>query len=525
MSKERVNILAVDDKPANLLALENILHSPEINVVRAISGNEALAHLLEMEFACVLLDVKIPDIDGFELARIIRKDEKTKYLPIIFISGHKKGEEDISRGYELGAVDYLLKPVEPNSVRGKVSVFAELYRKERERRRTQEALTTIEKRTRAIIENATDAFVSIDQSGLVTEWNRAAEQTFGWKMHEILGKKMVETIIPPRYREAHYKGMERFLKTGEGPVLNKRLELSALHKDGREFPIEICISEAATEDGVAFFAFIHDISERKHAEEEIRTAKEELERRVAERTTELTEQADELKRSNEELGRFAYVSSHDLKEPLRMVSMYVQILTSRHSRQLNEEAKACLKVVVEGATRMQQLIDDLLIYARVGRGDENLISVDCTKVLDRVVENLRPTITENRAEIRHGRLPTIEAREAQIAQVFQNLIGNAIKFCGEASPRVHIESKEVGEEYQFSIRDSGIGIKLEYHKKIFEIFQRLHTREQYPGTGIGLSVCKKIIEMHGGKIWVESEEGKGTAFYFTLPKVQRRGHY
>ncbi len=521
--KEIVNVLAVDDKPSNLLALENTLQGHKINFVKAGTGNEALARLLEMEFACVLLDVKLPDIDGFELARIIRGDEKTKYLPIIFVSGHRIGQDDIFTGYEIGAFDYLLKPIDPTIVRSKVNIFAEMYRKETERKLTQRALEASEKHTRMIIENATDAFVAIDAQGVITAWNQSAELTFGWSKDEIVGKPVAETLIPSRYRPAHQKGLDHYFKTGEGAVLNKRLELSALHKDGREFPIEISISDAAVKDGIAFFAFIHDISERKRAENAIRKAKEDLEGRVKERTMELTLQTEELKRSNEELARFAYISSHDLKEPLRMISMYTQILEARHAGQLSQEARDCMDIVVEGASRMRTLIDDLLTYARVGRGEENFIMVDTSKVVDKVIGNLKALTTETGAEIDCGRLPSLEAQEAQITQVFQNLISNAIKFRGAAAPKIKIEAKEVDGFYQFSVRDFGIGIRPEYHAKLFKIFQRLHTKEKYPGTGIGLSVCKKIVEIHGGKIWVESEEEKGATFHFTLPKTQPTG--
>ena len=504
---ERANVLAVDDKPANLFALENILRGQDLNFVKATSGKDALARLSEMEFACILLHT---EVDGLDLARLVRGNEKTKDVPILFIGNPKKA------GNELGMIDYIGTPVEPNILINKVNLFAD-------RRRAEEALKTSEKRVRAIINNATDAFLGMDRHGLVTEWNASAEQTFGWKREEILGKTIKDTIIPHHMREAHFKGLARYLQTGEGPVLNRRLELSALHKEGREFPIEICISEVDAEDGAAFFAFVHDISERKRNEDAIRTAKEQLEHRVQERTSELTEQTLELTRSNEELARFAYVSSHDLKEPLRVVSLHTQLLGARHGDQLNAEAKECIRTVVEGATRMQKLIDGLLVYARVGRSEESLATVDCTGLLGRVVANLQASISEAGGEVKHGLLPVVEAREAQLTQVFQNLISNAIKFHGESPPLIEVGSKELESEYQFSVRDCGIGIDPEYQKKIFEIFQRLHGRETYPGTGIGLSVCKKIIELHGGRIWVESEEGRGATFFFTLPKEQRRG--
>ena len=226
---------------------------------------------------------------------------------------------------------------------------------------------------------------------------------------------------------------------------------------------------------------------------------------------------DELKRSNQELERFAYVSSHDLQEPLRMVTLYSQLLERRYKDSLDSDADDFIEYIVENARRMKQLIDDLLDYSRVASQAKEFENVELEKVLNIVLTNLSASIAENNVEVTHESLPTVFVDNNQMMQVFQNLITNAIKFRGVEPPEINISAQKGQTEWTFSISDNGIGIKPEHQKQIFDVFKRLHTREEYPGTGIGLSICQKIIKHHGGRIWVESEPGKGSTFYFTIP--------
>ncbi|WP_192257431.1 sensor histidine kinase [Mesorhizobium silamurunense] len=258
-------------------------------------------------------------------------------------------------------------------------------------------------------------------------------------------------------------------------------------------------------------------------EGELRAHAATLEQRVAEKTRELDLRASELARSNVELERFAYVASHDLQEPLRMVASYTQLLGRRYKGRLDADADEFIHFAVDGAARMQALINDLLAYSRVSTQANAFEAIDCNVVVERALANLHAAQVENRAIIRKPELPTIVADNFQMVQLFQNLIGNAIKFRRDQIPEVDIAARREGQEWVFSVSDNGIGIDPKYIDRLFAIFKRLHTRAEYPGTGIGLAICKKVVERHGGRIWVESELDRGSAFFFTLPCREEPG--
>ena len=257
------------------------------------------------------------------------------------------------------------------------------------------------------------------------------------------------------------------------------------------------------------------VAEQVRAEASLKALNENLEYRVGMRTL-------ELKRSNEDLEQFAYVASHDLQEPLRMVTNYLQLLQNRYQSQLDPKAQDFIQIAVDGAVRMHQLIGDLLTYSRVGTAGKPFAPTNANEVLKNALMNLKIAIEESGARIGSDPLPTVKADPVQLTQLFQNLIGNAIKFRSEKPPEIHVSARRSRKEdgtfdWEFSIRDNGIGIPAKDFERIFLIFQRLHTRERYPGTGIGLALCKKIVERHGGRIWVESKPGQGATFYFTVP--------
>ena len=288
-----------------------------------------------------------------------------------------------------------------------------------------------------------------------------------------------------------------------------------------------------------FVTVFSDVTERIKSEEELKGHRERLEELVAERTTELKRANQELEREvaerrrmeqalrevNQELGRsnadleqFAYAASHDLQEPLRMITSYLQLLDRRYKGKMDSAADEFIDFAVDGAGRMRKLIDALLVYSRVGRSGEPMEPVACDAVLDKALENLRRVVQKRDAVITHGGLPEVEAMESQLVQLLQNLISNAIKFC-EGRPEIHVSASQEDGQWVFSIKDNGLGLDPQFSERIFGVFQRLHKRDTYPGTGVGLAICKRIVQRHGGRIWVESEPGAGATFLFTIPAV------
>jgi chemotaxis family two-component system sensor kinase Cph1 len=242
-----------------------------------------------------------------------------------------------------------------------------------------------------------------------------------------------------------------------------------------------------------------------------------LEELVKERTSDLESANQELARSNENLEQFAYVASHDLQEPLRVMSSYSQLLEKRYHEKLDQDAKDFIDFIVDAASRMQRLITDLLAYSRVGRKGVVATEVDLNEVMKKVLFSLSSAVESSGGRVTHDELPVLTVHETSALQVFQNLIANALKFRGEKPSEIRVGARKDGGEWVFSVADNGLGIEPQYHERIFQIFQRLHSREEYSGTGIGLSICKKIVSSWGGRIWVESELGKGSTFYFTMP--------
>lgn len=244
-----------------------------------------------------------------------------------------------------------------------------------------------------------------------------------------------------------------------------------------------------------------------------------LERLIANKTEQLRETMEDLARSNKELEQFAYIASHDLQEPLRMVTSYLGLIKKKCKDMLDKDSHEFIEFAVDGAVRMRQLIVDLLKYSRVGTKGKPFVNINCEKVIEKATKNLEIAIEEHKAVVTHDTLPTITADEGQLAQLFQNIIGNALKFCKDRTPEIHVSATQKEKEWEFSIKDNGIGIPPENQERVFQIFQRLHTREEYEGTGIGLAVCQKIVTRHGGTMWVESEVGQGTTFLFTIPFI------
>lgn len=526
---KKVKILLVDDTPDNLVSLGAALDILGEELVFAQSGKEALRHLLDHDFAAILLDVKMPEMDGFETAELIRSRPKSRYTPILFLTGFKS-EEHLFRGYDLGAVDYLFKPIVPEVLRSKVAVFVELSRRadqlqEQAKLLTAQAATLqrAEQRFRRLLEAAPDAMVICRENGEIVLVNTRTESMLGYSREELLGQH-IRLLVPEWTYDLPWPPDEDSI--AEPVPFAAAQELNAVRRDGRTIPIEIRASPLEIDEGLLITSAIRDISERKKAEqarakveEKVRLLNshlEELNTHLEERVLARTE---ELQRSNEELAQFAYVASHDLQEPLRTVAVYTQLLGRRYGNVMDGDAQLFMEYITDGAQRMEYLIRDLLDFSQIDcRGVEQFRSTSSESSFNEAVANLTTGIDESSAIITHDPLPNVKGDSIQLTRLFQNLLVNSIKYRNpDQAPMIHASARRNGREWHFSVKDNGIGIEPQYAEKVFGIFKRLHGRDN-PGTGIGLAICKKIVARHGGRIWVESQLGAGATFHFTLPE-------
>jgi len=351
---------------------------------------------------------------------------------------------------------------------------------------------------KGIVNTVVDGIITIDARGIVGSFNPAAEKIFGYRANEVIGNN-IRMLMPEPYRSEHDGYLARYAAGGEPRIIGTGREVKGLRKDGAVIPIELAVSETRMSGKRRYIGSARDISERKQAELALQNTSVELER------------------SNRDLQHFAYVASHDMQEPLRMVSSYMSLIEKRYRDKLDEDGKTFMDYAVDGARRMQEMIQSLLAFSRIQSQGRPLVETDCEDVLARVLANLSVSIMENDVTLSHDPLPVLKADSIQLVQLFQNLVSNAIKYRGSEPPCIHIAAERDNGFWRFAISDNGIGIDPQYYERIFIMFQRLHSRSEYDGAGIGLALCQRIIERHGGKIWLESEPGQGSMFYFTLP--------
>lgn len=377
----------------------------------------------------------------------------------------------------------------------------ELENRVAERTSELQATNEILRAQAELLDLAHDAIIVQDLGGTISFWNHGAEEMYGWSREDAIGKSahtLLRTQFPKLLAEIEAELFQD--NRWEGSLLHTRRDGSEVVSASRW-----SLKRDAQGQPVKVLEINNDITARKLAEEA-------LAHRVA-----------ELARSNAELEQFAYVASHDLQEPLRMVASYLELLTSRYQGQLDPRADKYIHYAVDGASRMQAMIQDLLAFSRLTTKAKPIESIKANEVLTQALGNLHKVVQESGVEVSRDALPTVQADPTQLTQVFQNLVANAIKFCEQHPCRVHISVRRESNEWVFSVRDNGIGIAPEHHERIFLLFQRLQTREEYPGTGIGLAICRKVVERHGGRIWVESQPAEGSTFYFTLPTTRSKG--
>ncbi|WP_161539596.1 sensor histidine kinase [Paramagnetospirillum kuznetsovii] len=509
MTPLRPKILIVDDLPSNLLAMRKVLGKVDAQLIEAGNGNDALALCLDHEFALILLDVDMPGMDGYELAELLRGEPRTAQVPLIFVTASYSDELHRKRGYSVGAVEYIQKPVDDFILRSKANVFLELYlsRKGLEAelarseamaaslRDSEARLRISEQKFRNLVENISDLIWETDSEGRFTYVSPRCGQLFGCPPEDLLSRPLLELCRPEdiaRVRAAMSDGVGR-------------LELALAAADRRLVHTEISITPILDTQGfvIGHRGITRDITIRKRVR------------------AELAQKTAELERSNADLEQFAYVASHDLREPLRMVNSFLGLLSRRLGDQLDDEAKEYITFAMDGAQRMDHLIRDLLAYSRIGRSPLPDEPIPLATTLESALANLTVAVEESGAIVTVPKdMPELRVDDVEFVRLFQNLIANAIKYRHpDRPPRVEISAQRKEAEWEFRVSDNGLGIESKYCERIFQIFQRLQGRNEAEGTGIGLAVCKRVVGRYGGRIWVESIPGEGSVFCFTIPDI------
>lgn len=502
MTTPQLNLLLVDDQPENLLALEALLGDLGHRLVKAGSGREALRRLLAEDFALILLDIQMPEMDGFETAQLIRGRKRSQATPIIFLTATMRTDEMVFRGYTSGAVDYLIKPIVSEILRAKVQVFAELAAV-----RIKLELEIVE-RKRA--QDERERFFSLSRDmlciagfdGYFKRLNPAWEKTLGYTEDELLDKPFLE-FVHSDDREATQTETLKLAAGREVIAFENRYRC----KDGSYKWLFWSATSVAEQQFI--YAGARDCTEQKKNEEEILTLNVNLQRHTA-----------ELEATNEELEAFSYSVSHDLRAPLRHIDGFVQLLKKGYAAALDEKSRSYLSAVGDAAKQMGQLIDDLLAFSRMGRAEMRVAHVNLEKLIQETIHDFRQE-TEGREVVWEiGPLPGVQADGSLLRQVLVNLLSNAVKYSRTRSPaQIEIGCKlEQQGQYVFFVRDNGVGFDMRYADKLFGVFQRLHRAEDFEGTGIGLANVRRIITRHGGHTWAEGKVGVGATFYFSLPK-------
>ncbi len=489
--QERARILWADDN-SDMRTYVSRLLSVRFNVEAVPDGESALEAARARKPALILADVMMPGLDGFGLLREIRSDPHLSETRFILLSA-RAGEEARIEGLKAGADDYLSKPFSSRELVALVQSHVDLARLRQE---ATEALRQADRNARllaSIVESSDDAIVSKDLNGVITSWNQSAERLFGYTAQEAVGQSILMLIPSDRLEEE-----PRILASLRRGERVDHFETIRVRKDGSRLNISLTISPVKDAEGRIIGAS-----------------------KVARDITKQILQEAALKQANADLELFAHSAAHDLQEPLRTLTAYSQLLERGFAEKLGNPANEFIRHIVEASTRMHTLLRDLRTYTQVSTTDQAPIDeIDAGEIVEKVIQNLAAAIQASGASVSFAGLPRVCMRAFQLEQVFQNLIGNAIHYRGSAPPRVRIEAAMQGKEWLFSVQDNGIGIPPEFHKQIFGIFKRLHSRSEHPGSGLGLAICQRSIEQVGGQIWVESEPGKGATFFFTIPATK-----
>ena len=632
MDNSQIKVLVVDDEPSNLRFLSKLLTAQGYQVYQAICGqlalNVAIAHCPDL----ILLDIRMPEMNGYEVCRRLKATAETEQIPVIFLSVLDEMNDKL-QAFRVGGADYITKPFQVEEVLARIDKQVGLQKLQQQLKEQNYQLQQSQSLLASILNSSLDGVVAYsavrNSEGNIVDFqwlliNPAAEKFYGLLLNEIVGKNLLTELSQLRNnglfdlyvsvvetgetvdREFSYEherdtivwlhivavklndglavtfrnitdrkraeialrdSEERFraifeqaavgiaktalcgqfmrvnpgfcqiVRYAESELLqqnwqaithpddieaDKEYVSSLLSGNIQTFSLEkrlVCKDEAVRWANVTVSAMrdakgtpqylicaIEDISERKLVQELLQASLDTQ-----------TRYAQELTRSNAELEQFSYVASHDLQAPLSTIAGYAQLLEKRCHNQLDAQGNKFIRNIVNSCGRMQALIDDLLEYSRVGRSEKPFDVIDCNLVFEDACANLQLAIRQDRASVTRGDLPRVRGDSFQLLQLFQNLIGNAIKYRSSEAPMVHVGASRQGDSWVFSVQDNGIGIAEQYHPRIFQLFQRLHSQKQYSGTGIGLAICQRIVDRHGGRLWVESEPNRGSTFYFSIP--------
>jgi PAS domain S-box-containing protein len=481
---EKVNILLVDDRRENLLALESILRGLNENLVKASSGAEALKFLLRNEAAVILLDVEMPDMDGFQTATLIREREKTSHTPIIFLTAISKSDIHVIQGYSLGGVDYIFKPFVPDVLKSKVSSFVQMFKQRREMQRQAVLLKTERDFVSAILDTVASFVLVLDSDGRILRVNRSWEQMTGHSLDEVKGQYLWDYLEDK-------ESARNFLKAHKPEA---ECEEYWLGKGTVRRLVSWCCT-GLTDDGGKTGHFVvtgRDITE--------------------------------LRQRTEELEGFTYSVSHDMRAPVRAIDGFTRILIEEYAGKLDDEGRRLLQIVRANTEKMGQLIDGLLALSRLGREKVMFSDIDMEELARTVFDEQKAVGAKGRTiSFKVGGLPSAYGDKRLIAQVFHNLLANAIKFTrNEKSAEIEVGYMPGPAEDIYFVRDNGVGFDMDHAHKLFGTFQRLHGADEFEGSGIGLATVHRIIDRHGGRVWAKAKTNAGATFYFSLPAREQR---
>ncbi|MBD1876577.1 response regulator [Nodosilinea sp. FACHB-131] len=556
-TEKTATILVVDDTPTNLDVLFDFLNNAGFKVLFAEDGESALEKAQYANPDLILLDILMPGMDGFETCQRLKQQEATAVIPVIFLTALTETTDKV-KGLALGAVDFITKPLQYEEVLARVKTHLrlqsltqqlqaqnmQLAREVQERTEAEAALQRQNQRSQLfadvtlkvrqslqideILQTAVTEVKNILQADRVLIYRlwpdgtgSGVAEAVGPGLPQVMGVVFPQEVFPIASKEQYRQGRIRSLVD----VAHDQQVAPCLVGFLQQFEVQAKLVVPILAQGDLWGLLIaHQCAGPRHWTGFETELLQQLADQIAIALTQAqlleqeTLQRQELARSNAELQQFAYIASHDLQEPLRMVTSYLQLLERRYKGQLDTDADDFIQFAVDGALRMRTLINDLLTYSRIGTRGHAFELTSCTAAVEQAIANLKLAIEESGAVVTYSDLPQLQADPTQLIQLFQNLISNAIKFRSEAPVRIAIAVSQTEDAWLFSVQDNGIGLDPQYADQIFVIFQRLNNRTHYPGTGIGLAVCKKIVERHGGRIWVEADLDQGATFYFTIPQ-------